>query len=152
MLNEYGFFHGLVFIEIINAVKNPIKIQTYPSESNSSYAINDDVGIYIKYSTKRMSPWRFSFLAEHKNEIEEMHSIVDNVFIVLVCNTDGIVCLNYNELKNLLSDDNENIEWISATRSKREKYSIAGSAGSLHIKIGNSDFPRKITSVIKINS
>lgn len=148
MLKDYSFYHGLVFIEILNATGKPVKVQIYPTPSNSSYAINDEIGIYIKYSTKRMSPWRFSFLKEHQEEIDEMSTILSNVFVVLVCHTDGIVCLDYNELRHVLDENHSEVEWISAARSKREKYAVAGSDGNLRVKIGNSDFPRKVLQAL----
>lgn len=144
MLKEFEFFHGVVLARITHGIKGIIKIENYPSSSNSSYIINDHVGIFIKYSSKRMSPWRFSFQKQHQDEILEMKNKLGEVYIVLVCNNDGVACLNFNELKMILDTEHEEVEWISIARGPREKYEVKGSDGKLKFKIGNSDFPSKI--------
>jgi len=144
MINEFEFFHGLVFARILHNINKPISVETFPSESNASYIVNGSIGIFIKYSSKRMTPWRFTFKKEHQEEIELMKKKLDDVFLVLVCNDDGVVCLSYSELKQILDNQYKDIEWISAARNKREMYAIKGSDGSLGFKIGPNDFPRKI--------
>jgi len=93
-----------------------------------------------------MSPWRFTFIKDHQEELDLLRSTVQKVFLLLVCNDDGIVCLNYVELKQLLDSQHDPIEWISATRHKREMYSVKGSDGELNFKIGQSEFPEKLFS------
>ena len=144
MIKEFEFFHGLVFARIIHHTQRPLFVQTFQSLSNSSYVLNETIGIYIKYSTKRMTPWRFTFRREHKDEIDLMKATFRNVFLLLVCNDDGIVCLSYSELKEILDNQHDPIEWISATRHKREMYAVKGSNGELNFKIGQNDFPEKI--------
>ena len=114
------------------------------SASNASYVVNETVGIYIKYSAKRMTPWRFTFLAEHQQEIELLKSSFEKVFLVLVCSDDGVVCFSYAELKQILDNLLDPIEWISATRHKREMYLVKGSNGELDFKIGQNEFPNKL--------
>lgn len=94
-----------------------------------------------------MTPWRFSFKKEHQQEIELMKQGFKEVFLLLVCNDDGVVCLSYAELKQILDDQYDAIEWISATRHKREMYAVKGSNGELGFKVGANDFPEKIFDV-----
>lgn len=144
MIREFEFYHGLVFARILHSIQRPLSIQPYASPSNSSYVINDSIGVYVKYSTKRLTPWRFSFRKEHQDEIYEMKSVYGRVFLVLVCSDDGIVCLSYEELKQILDEQHDPTEWVSATRHPREMYSVKGSNGSLEFKIGASEFPSKL--------
>ncbi len=144
MIKDFEFFHGLVFARILHGTQRPLSIRPFQSASNASYVVNDGVGIYIKYSSKRMTPWRFTFTKEHKEEIDLMKSNFKTVFLVLVCNDDGVVCLSYPELKQILDNQHDPIEWISATRRKREMYSVKGSNGELNFKIGQSEFPNKL--------
>lgn len=146
MIKEFEFFHGLVFARILHATQRPLSIRPFGSTSNASYVVNDFVGIYIKYSSKRMTPWRFTFTKEHQDEIEVLKKSFNRVFLILVCNDDGIVCLSYSELKKILDSHHDPIEWISATRHKREMYGVKGSNGTLDFKIGKSDFPEKMFS------
>jgi len=144
MIKEFEFYHGSVFARILHNSHRIISVQSFLPSSNASYVINNDIGIYLKYSTKRLSPWRFTFLKEHQAEIEQMKEQMKNVFLLLVCGSDGIVCLSFDELKQILNDQHEPIEWISVNRNKREMYTVKGSGGDLGFKIGTSDFPEKI--------
>ncbi|HEX7026040.1 MAG TPA: hypothetical protein VF268_02275 [Gammaproteobacteria bacterium] len=150
MIKEFEFFHGLVFARILHATQRPLSLKPFKSVSNSSYVVNDVIGIFIKYSSKRMTPWRFTFKAEHQAEIDLMRSSLKNVFLLLVCNDDGVVCLSYSELKQLLDDQHDPIEWISATRHRREMYTVKGSDGKLDFKIGQNEFPEKIFQEIQV--
>jgi hypothetical protein len=47
----------------------------------------------------------------------------------------------------ILDNQHEPIEWISASRRKREMYTIKGSNGELNFKVGQSDFPAKLFTV-----
>ncbi len=144
MINDFEFFHGVVFTRIIHAWDHAVPISLLHSRSNASYILDGRIGIYIKYSSKRMTPWRFSFAEEHQNEIEFLRSNCDRVFVVLVCSDDGIVCLSYAELKKLLDKEFAEMEWLSVTRRKREMYTVKGSNGELGFKIGQNEFPAKI--------
>ena len=139
MIKEFEFFHGAAFCKLIHN-KKIYSIVTYPTIDNASYVINSGIGIYIKYSKKRLSPWRFTFKKEHQDEILEMKKRFGAVYILLVCNDDGIVCLEYKQLKLVLDYLHEETEWIAVYRGRREKYSIEGSDGKLKFKIGVNDF------------
>ncbi|MDD3807317.1 MAG: hypothetical protein PHE86_04680, partial [Candidatus Marinimicrobia bacterium] len=112
MIKEYEFFHGVVFSRIAHSHSGFVKIKAHPTKSNSSYVINDNIGIYVKYSSKRLSPWRFSFKREHQDEILEMKNNFGEVFTIFVCNDDGIVCLDFNELKQILDYAHKENEWV----------------------------------------
>ncbi len=144
MIRDFEFYHGLVFARILHGTQRPLYLRPFQSVSNASYIVNDTVGIYIKYSSKRMTPWRFTFMKEHQEEIDLLKSNFEKVFLVLVCSDDGVVCLNYAELKRILDNQHDPIEWISATRHKREMYLVRGSNGKLDFKIGQSEFPSKL--------
>lgn len=145
MIHEFEFYHGAVLTKIaLDGHDSDIK--SYNSPSRSSYVINNKIGLYIKHSTNRLTPWSFSFAREHQTEIQEMSEAFDNVFIALVCGKDGIVCLSFKELKYVLDDEHNDHEWVRVSRRPREKYTIKGSDGKMRFKIAHSDFPSKLFS------
>ena len=144
MIKEFEFFHGLVLARILHATQRPVLIRPFRPTSNASYVLNNAVGLYIKYSAKRMTPWRFTFLQEHQDEIDALKKSLAKTFLTLVCNDDGIVCLEYSELKAILDHQHKPIEWISVTRRKNQMYSVKGSDGQLDFKVGKSEFPAKL--------
>ena len=141
-INEYQFFNGVVLNGLVRKGKL-LKIDVFPSSGNNAFTINEKVGIYIKYSKKVISPWRFTFLKEHQDEFKIMSELLTS-FLILVCNKDGIVCINSITLKKILDAKHESVEWISAARLKRESYEVKGSDGKLKFKININDFPRHV--------
>jgi hypothetical protein len=144
MTKEFEFYHGAVFTKLIHSYEGCSTLKPFPSSSNASYIYNDNIGIYIKHSAKRMPPWRFSLNKIHQDEILQMKNQLIEVFLVLVCGDDGIVTLSFAELKKILNDSHEEVEWISAYRPPNKEYTVKGSDGDLGRKVGKSDFPRKI--------
>ena len=107
------------------------------------------MGLYIKYSSKRLSPWRFSFHKRHQDKILEMKKDIGELYLLLVCHDDGVVVLTFDELKQILNENYETVEWISATRNRRQMYSIKGSDGKLGFKVGRDEFLTKMFGLQK---
>jgi len=143
MIKEFEFYHGAVLTKIAQSDKK-VSISSYPTPSRCSYVINGNMGLYIKHSTNRLTPWGFSFARIHQDEIKSMAKSLDNVYIALVCGKDGIACLSFEELKIVLDDDHSDHEWIRVSRRPREKYAIKGSNGKLRFKIAHIHFPDRI--------
>jgi len=144
MISEFEFFHGVVFARMLHATQREVSIKPYSISDNAAYIVDGTKGIYIKYSSKRLSPWRFSFQKRHQDIIWEMKKNVGAVFLLLVCNDDGVVVLTFDELKQILDENHETVEWISAARNRRQMYSIKGSDGKLSFKIGKNEFLNKM--------
>jgi hypothetical protein len=144
MIKEFEFFHGTIFTKLIHEAKIPLTFETYPTPDNASYILNGKTGIYIKYSTKRLSPWRFSFQKRHQDEMLEMRNKYGEVYLLLVCNDGGIVALSSKDLKEILNETFKPIEWISVARMHRKMYTVKGSDGDLGYKIALADFPKNV--------
>ena len=139
---NYTFFHGSALVRLIQDLRTR-GIELY--RGNHCYLVNKKAGIYLKHSTKRISPWHFTFLPEHLNEITTIESERKAFFLVLICNDDGICCLDYQEIAQLILVGNmDQTKSIRVSRSTHEKYAVSGSDGKLKCKIGNNDFPRKV--------
>ncbi len=144
MIKEFEFFHGTVFAKLTHEAKIPLTFETHPTPDNASYVVNGKTGIYIKYSTKRLSPWRFSFQKRHQDEMLDMRNKYGEVYLLLVCNDDGIVALSSEDLKEILNETFEPVEWISVARTQGKMYTVKGSDGDLGYKVALADFPKNI--------
>ena len=142
MIDEYELYHGAVFSILLK--KRKIEIEPYKSNNKCSYILGGKNGIFIKHSVKRRSPWYFSFSKNHQDDIKDMNQKLNKVFLLLVCGKDGIVCLSFNELKNVLDENYLESESIGIHRNKRQKYLVKGTDGKLRYKIGINEFPNKI--------
>ncbi len=149
MIREVEFYHGAALARLCRA-DGPAGVSISRHEAGrSAYVINGHVGLYIKYSSKRLSPWQFSFSRAHQREIAAMIEECTAVFVVLVCGSDGIACLSEEELHRVLDDDFGAMEWVKAARRSREKYSITGSDGRRVFKVGDNEFPAKVFAACK---
>jgi hypothetical protein len=139
---DYTFFHGSALVRLIRDPRTH-GIELY--KGNHCYLVNNKCCIYLKHSTKRLSPWPFTFLPDHLTEIADIQNRARPLFIILICGDDGICCLNYQEVTQLIMVGNlAQAKAIRVSRSTREKYSVSGTDGKLPYKIGNSDFPQKV--------
>ena len=84
-------------------------------------------------------------MPEHMVEIASLCNQNKNLFVVLICNDDGVCCLSYEELAQVIFFGNiGQSKFIRVSRSPREKYAVSGSDGKLKHKIGDSEFPGKV--------
>ena len=150
MIDKYHFYHGAALREICAHSAGPVGIELLNKKIDSdsynfnTYIINNEVGVYIKHCTTRARAWRFSFIKEHQDTILDLYKIYENVVILLVCRDDGIVGLDFSELKEILDNNHEEVEWIGVKRRKGELYQVSGSDGKLKYKVAQKDFLEKI--------
>lgn len=142
-MNNVLFFHGAAVIRIIrHELFRTVEVY---EENSCSYLVNKTAGIYIKYSKRGFNNWRFTFLEDHVNEIKEMRDRLGQIYVTLICNEDGICCLDWSEFTTVISTESKLYpKWVAVSRMKGEKYSVWGSDGELKHKVGNIDFPRKV--------
>ena len=142
---DYTFFHGSALVRLVQDQRTH-GVEQY--HENHCYLVNRKSCIYLKHSAKRISPWQFTFSPEHLTDIAHIRNEIKAFFLVLVCNDDGICCLEYQEIAQLILVGNMNqTKSIRVSRSTHEKYAVSGTDGELKYKIGNSDFPRKVLEV-----
>jgi len=149
MIKEYEYLHGVVFNRLCNVFEMELSIKPLNKKGYSAYILNNKAGLYIKYSGKRLTPWRFTFLKSHHEEIEKMYTRFGEVFIALVCYLDGIVMLNYAELKTILDHAHKDSEWLNISRRKNKMYSVTGTDGTLDFKVSKTSCPDKVTAFFK---
>ena len=106
------------------------------------------VGLYIKISNKRISPWRYTFLKSHQKEMHKMHQECENLFVLLIAGNDGVVLVSYENLKKLLDEQFEANEWLSVSRKYNQYYRVDGHDSKKKINIPKNAFPEEIVEQI----
>ena len=156
-------YHGAAFKELIDELanlENPIHYSITPTnESRSGYIIEVipknqpdtlplKLGLFIKHSSKRRSPWRYSFQYVHQVEMDLLKDECDDMFLVLIAGDDGIACVNHSMLKEILDEHFGEIEWVSLSRKPNQSYRIAGTDGKLDSTLAKNTFPNLIIDFI----
>lgn len=150
MIDQYEFYHGAALRLVCVAANKPIAIEVLNRHLDSNkhniaaYAVNNKVALYIKHSTSRSKTWRFSFTKEQQDHILSLFQIYGKLVILFICHDDGVVGLTFDELKEVLDHNHEEIEWVGIKRRKRELYRVSGTDGKMKYKVAHDDFTKKI--------
>jgi hypothetical protein len=102
------------------------------------FVINDDLFVYLKYSTKCRSPWGFTFTTEEQFLLQSMgdeHKIV----IGLVCGADGVAAFRYESYRSIAAPRESSLH-IACYRRHREHYEVNGPDGCLDGKVARSNW------------
>src|SRR5436853_7852252 len=136
MLDEYEFYQGVVLRHLVVDIPRSISFSPFVREGRiSAFVLDGKVGVYVKHSSKRMSPWRFSFTIEQAADLLDLEARYPNMFVVLVCETDGIVVLSAGELHQVVSFVETENAWLRIDRPYRGQYSISGNRAPLPRKV-----------------
>lgn len=138
MLDDYEFYQGVVLRQL--AVENDyslsVSFRPFVREGRiNAFVLNGRVGVYMKHSSKRMSPWRFTFTIEQAADLLDMEHKFPDSFMVFVCGTDGLVTLSLADLHSIVSFQESENAWVSISRPPRTQYEIAGNRGELGYKV-----------------
>ena len=132
MIREYKLFHGAVLMQLVDCMHRPISIDELVEEGRlTSYVIDARVGIHIKHSMAKLTPWQFTFTQANVRELEYLRMIYRESFVALVCHTDGMVCLSVEEVASLLAFGQGEQAWIRVSRHRNELYAVTGAAAEL---------------------
>ncbi|WP_018083318.1 hypothetical protein [Asticcacaulis benevestitus] len=136
MVPEYKFFHGAVLCDLIDISTAPITIDELKEDGRlTSYTLNGKVGLQIKHSSARLSPWSFSFTSSNWEELVQLsRKFRKRVFVCFVCNDAGIVTLDIESTLNLLTSGQSDQAWIRITRRPGKWFEVTGSSGEDAIK------------------
>lgn len=152
MIREIEHYHGAILARLVRAARDDLATISLTSSGRSSYVVGGTVGLYVKHSTSRLTPWSFSFQRDHQLELRSLSESCAAVFVVLVCGSDGIVCLSASELARIFDSEHQPAEWVKASRRKREKYLVTSSDDRRGVRIADSDFPARVFQALRASS
>jgi len=127
MIDKMQYYHGAAIVSLLENDNLSIK-----KKGNSGYIISENLFVFLKYTTKARTPWRFNFDQEEIDRCLKMASEYKNIALGLICGGDGVCGLGWSDVFSILGDKPG---WISAQRKHNESYSVAGSIGRLKRKI-----------------
>ena len=167
MIEDKDQFHGVALSFLLLALSEKKKFMSLilNGESSSEYVLKIkkdkkdmffkkkqeflNIGLYVKYSTKRRTPWAYTFNRQHQEDIDKSFKKHATTFVILINSNDGIVCLEYNEFRKILDYNHEEAEGIRVSRRLKQSYRLTGRDGKLNHTIAPSSFPKKITEYIE---
>jgi hypothetical protein len=145
MLDEYEFYQGAVLQQLVVGSENSLTFRPFAREGRiTAFVVNGRVGLYIKHSSKRMSPWRFTFSIEQAADLLDLEAKLPDSYVVFVCETDGLVTLPFAELHEIVDFHQTDNAWVSVSRPPRAQYAVAGNKDELNRKV-----PRGVAVILE---
>jgi len=134
MLDKQEFYHGAAIVRLLedHRYRNLRRQEYY-------YLVNDRVLVFLKYSTKSRSPWRFNFTEAEFARLNEASSSGGRVVVALVCGGDGVCSLTWRSVEQLLG---KAAGRISARRKFNESYGVSGPNGEFQRKVQLQQWPK----------
>jgi len=136
MIPEYQFYHGALLHELIVEAAGELRIALRDFHGRpDAFVINGEVGILIKHSTARLTPWLFSFAKDHLLELRALREETRVCYAVLICDEDGFVCVRDSDLIAILASANAEAVSVRVDRRPRKMYRVSSSGNALDRKV-----------------
>jgi hypothetical protein len=136
MLDDYEFYQGVVLRNLITQGNGPIMLSPFVREGRiGAFVINSRYGVFMKHSTKRMSPWRFTFSLEQVSDLLDLEAKYFDSFVVFICGDDGFVTLDVGTLHDVVTFDDVETAWVNIDRKPRSQYGVRGNRAELARKV-----------------
>jgi len=148
-IKENEYMYGSVLYRLIENSGSNLSVGHIPNDSRGFYLVNDRVPMCLKYTSKRNSPWVFTFTKKHQDDLQEVRDIYGYAVVVFVCGHDGMCAVKFDDFKKVLDYYHENVENVTVRRKRGEKYSVSGRDGTMKRKIGNNSFPKIVEEILK---
>jgi len=104
------------------------------------FLLNDQLLVYLKYSTRGRSPWGFTFTMDEQVLLQTRASDLKTV-IGLICGADGVAALTYDAYQSVAALRRSAIH-IACYRKHGEHYEVSGPDGQLDGKVAPSNWQR----------
>lgn len=104
------------------------------------FVLNDDLLIYLKYSTRGRSPWGFTFMPDEQVLLQNRGSKL-RIIIALICGADGVAAFTYESYRSVAAPKRSAVH-IACYRQHGEHYEVNGPDGRLEQKVAPSNWPK----------
>lgn len=141
-------YHGSFLASLIDNSTSPVEISREIPQDNHLYVFNKKVGAYVTYSSKRMSPWTFTFEPRHVCSIYELDGRHLDSFVILVCGFETTAVLHMSEVRLLLPQNSLSNSSITIRTGHDRKLAVSGTAGELNTKVAKTKTYERLLSAM----
>lgn len=144
MIGEKLRYHGVALTRLVQDAGETVSLQSLSGTSRCAYLVNDEVVVFLKYATSRLSPWRFGFSADQRRQLDILSVQFTATWIVLVCGNEGVLTVPWAQVEAELTQSREsNAFSLQASRRRGEKFRLSGASEKPFV-ISESDFPARL--------
>ncbi len=131
MIAELDRYHGVVLRQLLVTHGHRVCVGVVNLSGRVDAFCIEGAAFQIKHSSKRLSPWRFTYMPENLGELAELRRVFDPVWAILVCGEDGVVGLSLDELNSIVQVGEGGAAWVRVSRSRNSMYRVGGALGDL---------------------
>ena len=131
MIAELDRYQGIVLRQILVSHGKGVRLGVVNLSGRVDTFYLERAAFQIKHSSKRLSPWRFSYMPENLEEIIDLQKTYSPVWVILVCGQDGVLALSLDELKSIVGAREDGAAWIRVSRDRNSMYRVGGALGDL---------------------
>lgn len=143
-IQEQDIYHGTALMQI---VEHPsFKALNRASKEYGHYLINTDRQVFAKYTTKKRSPWQFTFQPKDVTAISGAVESGDRLFVCLVCGHVTICALTQNEIRQVIDLKSPTQQTVRVEVPKGGSCHVHGTSGALVRTVPHNSFPDKVFS------
>ena len=148
MITELERYHGVVLRQLLTQAGRTLSLGVAETNGRVDSYVVEGVGVHVKHSSKRLSPWQFTYLPENIVELHDLRRRYGSVWIMLVCGVDGVVCLSLAELEAVLQTTGTGGATIRVSRNRSAMYRVNSGSVSLSRAVarGVSSFVEALTN------
>lgn len=131
MISEVERYQGIVLRQLLVACGRAVRLGVVAGAGRVDAYSFQNAAFQVKHSSKRLSPWQFTYLPENLAELDRLCGQFSPVWVMLVCGLDGVVGLSYDELLSVIGDRRPGGVAVRVSRSRRALYRVRGPLGFL---------------------
>lgn len=132
MSDRYEFYQGIVLRQLVVNSDSFLMMRSFVNEGRiNAFVLSGKVGVFIKHSAKRMSPWPYTFTLDQASDLLDLEAKYSNSFVVFVCGDDGLVTLDVASLHKIVSFKESEKAWVRIERRPRSQYGVSGNRAEL---------------------
>src|SRR4051812_30352384 len=117
MISDVDMYHGVVLRQLVLSSGGSSQIGVADLVGRVDTFHIDKTAFQIKHSTKRLSPWQFTYAVAQLDELSALRRTYVQVWAFFVCGRDGVVALSFDELESLVKIGDGGTGWLRVSRS-----------------------------------
>lgn len=131
MIAELDRNHGIVLRQMLVEYGSQVRLGVVNGTGRVDAFSIEGAAFVVKHSSKRLSPWQFTYTPENFAELIRLKEEFSPVWIFLVCGQDGVVGLSTAEFASIAQVGDAGTAWLRVSRSRNSMYRVAGGLGEL---------------------
>ena len=141
MIAELDRYHGVVLRQIVVGHGKPVSIGIADRSGRVDTFSIEGAAFQIKHSSKRLSPWQFTYLPENLTALSALSDSFRPIWVFWVCGVDGVVGVSFHDLSRIIPRNGDIPESVRVSLSRNSMYRVSGPLGSLRRAVSRGVHP-----------